>query len=409
MAIIMRSSGQKRDQGDKRKQIYTWVGCSLVMILTLISVIPNMGSEQKAPDYSKFSSSRMQDLAALPFGTDAEAGNFLRGNSEYEGISNEELLGSLFSSEDRKERQAKDKAEGVPPPPDPEYKEIAKQKEKAEEIKTIQEARIQRQKQERETFNKNKEKLTQKEKARAEKIAKQKAQVRNQNAKTTPQTLAGGSRAGSSSGGSTGVTGSIWRYEGKDVKNGAGADGTANHALNAQDMAFARDKGRNVGLDVAAIESLTGANAESADAAAAGAIDAFQGEMDAEDLDQDEQELGLDELPEGVDVGLQDDLERSIGEQVNKQEAERAKSSGTANGKEYSINEYCIDSNGKFNLSCFGMQVGMKALDAGINCVTSGCWTSWKGSGSSGSFTAEGDYAFIDGATYYKGACIKGC
>ena len=49
MAIIMRSSGQKRDQGDKRKQLYTWVGCGLVGVLTLIGVLPNAGREPQAP------------------------------------------------------------------------------------------------------------------------------------------------------------------------------------------------------------------------------------------------------------------------------------------------------------------------------------------------------------------------
>ena len=193
MAIIMRNNGQKRDQGDKRKQIYTWVGCGLVMVLTLISVVPNMGSEQKAPDYSKFSSSRMQDLAALPFGTDAEAGSFLRGNSEYSELSNADLLGSLFSSEDRKERQAKDKAEGVPPPPDPEYKEIAKQKELDEKNKQIQEARIENKKKDKLDFEQRKKAVVKKEQERADKLAKKKnvkqGQVRNQNAKTTPGTL----------------------------------------------------------------------------------------------------------------------------------------------------------------------------------------------------------------------------
>ena len=159
MAIIMRSSGQKRDQGDKRKQLYTWVGCGLVGVLTLIGVLPNAGREPQAPDYSKFSSSRMQDLAALPFGSDAEAGSFLRENPEYSEVSNADLLGSLFSSEDRQERQAQDKAEGVPPPPDPEYKDIAMQKAKAEENELIKEARKQREVREKDRYNKERENL----------------------------------------------------------------------------------------------------------------------------------------------------------------------------------------------------------------------------------------------------------
>ena len=220
----MRSSGQKRDQGDKKKQIYTWVGCGLVAVLTLISVVPNMGSEPKAPDYSKFSSSRMQDLAAMPFGTDAEAAMFLRDNPEYAGVSNAELLGSLFSAEDRKERQEQDKAEGVPPPPDPEYRAIVKQKELDEKNKQIQENRIQKNQRDKEEYDKRKKEVAQKERDRAQKAAQKKnakqnqQQVRNQK-QTTPGTLASNSSRLGSTGGSSGVTGSIWRTDSKDIKN----------------------------------------------------------------------------------------------------------------------------------------------------------------------------------------------
>lgn len=379
MAIIMRSSGQKRDQGDKRKQLYTWVGCGLVGVLTLIGVLPNAGREPQAPDYSKFSSSRMQDLAALPFGSDAEAGSFLRENPEYSEVSNADLLGSLFSSEDRQERQAQDKAEGVPPPPDPEYKDIAMQKAKAEENELIKEARKQREVREKDRYNKEKENLKKKEKERVANKTTQKKntkktqqqQVRNQNTRTTPGTLgSSGSRGGGGSAG-TGVTGSIWRNENKDVKPG---NSPANHAVTAQDIAFAKDKGRNVGLDVAALESMKGANAGSAEGAATGAIDAFQGEVTAEDLAKDEAELGLDELPTGLNEELQNDLQRQLSDDVNKQERENMKSSNTAKGKEYSVNENCMDSNGKYNWGCFWGKAAMKGMELLGNVLTS--WAS---------------------------------
>lgn len=392
MSIIMRSSGQKREQVDKRKQLYTWVGCGLVGVLTLISVIPNRGAEPQAPDYSKFSSSRMQDLAAMPFGTDAEANSFLRGNPEYEEVSNEDLLGSLFSAEDRKERQAQDKAEGVPPPPDPEYKEIAREKEKAEEAEMIREARIQRQKRDKENYKKEKERVTKKEQERAAKIAKKKneknakqnqQQVRNQNTRTTPGTLSGGGGISNRGGGSAGVTGSIWRYEGKDIKGANNA--VANHVASAQDVAFAKDKGRNVGLDVAAVESMKGANAASAEGAAAGAIDAFQGEVEAEDLAKDEAELGLDELPEGLNEDLQDDVKRQLSDDVNKQATENMKSSNTAKGKEYTVNENCMGSDGKYNWGCFWGQLAMYAgktiVNAGVSYLTNGLTNGFGGGG----------------------------
>ena len=359
MAIIMRSNGQKRDQGDKRKQIYTWVGCGLVAVLTLISVIPNSGSEQQAPDYSKFSSSRMQDLAALPFGTDAEAGSFLRENAEYAGIaSNADLLGSLFSSEERKERQAQDKAEGVPPPPDPEYKEIARQKAKAEEAEAIKEARAERKKKEQEMYKKAQESLKNKT---GNKKTQSGQQVRQQNSATTPGTLNPSSGGGRTSSGGSAV-GTSWNYEKKDIKTGNNTTPTA-HQATAQDLAFA--KGRNADLYRASVESLKGAKADSAEAAATGALEAFQeGEKTIQDIEQDQQELGLDELPKGLNEDLQDELKRTIGDDVNKQS--NSKSSDTSKGKEYSVNENCMDSNGHINKECRKAKIYDMLLTAGV-------------------------------------------
>lgn len=379
MAIIMRSSGQKRDQGDNRKQIYTWVGCGLVMVLTLISVIPNMGGEDK-PDYSKFSSQRMQDLAALPFGTDAEAGNFLSNNPEYAGLSNADLLGSLFSSEDKAERQAKDKAEGVPPPPDPEYMEIAKEKERVEEAKSIRESRIERKKKEREEFNKGVAKNK-----KGNKTTAKPGQTRKQNEKTTQATLGSRGSSSSSGGGSSSVTGSIWRNEGVN-KNGQVNSTPANHNVTAQDMAFA--KGRSADLYRAGVESMKAANADTAEGAATGAMDAFQDGVTPEGLEKDEQELGLEE-PVGVNSELQNDLARSIGEEVNKQEAEKKEEEKKNN--EYNINENCLDNKGHMVWSCVGSKLLSKAMDATVNCVTSGCWNSWKATESGGDWQTCGD------------------
>ncbi len=382
MSIIIKSKGQKSD-ADKRKQLYTWVGCGLVTVLTLISVIPNMGKE-KAPDYSKFSS-HMQDLAAMPFGTDGQESSFLRDNPEYAEVSNEELLGSLFSSEDRKERQEKDETEGVPPPPDPEYKEAADEQRKIELDKEIGRERIQKRIKEREAFNQARANRAKAEAERKQATntsknnSKQNRQTRQTpGQKTTPQTLGNSGHLGSNSGASSGVTGSTWRYEGKNIKNGTNGI-AADHAATKQDLAFAKNMGRNPGLYDAAVESLKGANAKSADSAASSAIDAFQDGVDDDKLAKDEQELGIDDLPNIVDSDLQNDLSRALGDDVNKQASEKKNSSGTANGKEYKINENCIDTKGKFNLGCFLSNLGTKAIDSVLSCVTSGCWNSWSG------------------------------
>ena len=399
MSIIMRGSGQKRDSGDKRKQLYTWSGCGLVIILTLVAVVPHMGSEPQ-PDYSKFSSSRMQDLAALPFGTDAEASDFLRGNPEYKDVSNADLLGSLFSAEDRKARQVKDKEAGTPPPPDPEYKAIFDEKQKVEKARQVMQERVEKKEKAKTQYAKDKAA----QQAKADK-KRQSRQAQNQ---TRPATLAGGSRVGGSGGGGSATVGSIWRYEGKDLKSNQGMP--ASHATTAKDLAFARDKGRGVGLDTAAIESAKGANAEDAETAAAGAIDAFQKEVSAEDLEKDKEELGLEELPEGVDPDLQDDINRAINDDLNNNDNDNDDNNNNNNNDD-GYNDNCMNKKGKVSTECLKAKLKSEFLSALISnafsCLTSGCWNNWakKKDGAIGS----GDY-FLDnkGNLYYKGQLCNG-
>ena len=343
MALIMRNNGQKRDDGDKRKQLYTWVGCGLVVVLTLFSVIPNLGSDNK-PDYGKFSSTRMQDLAALPFGTDAEAGNFLRNNPDYQEMSNSDLWG-LFSEEERKERQALDAANGNPPPPDLEYKDIADQKKKIEEAQEINKKRVEKRKKAVKDYNDRKQK------------------VKNAN-NNGGKTLQGGTRAGQG-GASSGVTGSTWAYQKKDI-NGM----PAAHTATAKDYAFANKMGRSTGFAQAALESAKGANAADADAAAAGAINAFQKEISAEELKKDEEELGLDEVPADIDEDFRDDLYKDLNDDVNDQNGD-GDDDGDPDPKDYDIGENCIDTNGEVSWKC----MGMKALQSGLDLVTD--YLSW--------------------------------
>lgn len=370
MSIIMRGSGQKRDSGDKRKQLYTWSGCGLVIILTLVAVVPHMGSDPQ-PDYSKFSSSRMQDLAALPFGTDAEASDFLRGNPEYKDVSNADLLGSLFSAEDRKARQVKDKEAGTPPPPDPEYKAIFDEKQKVEKARQVMQERVEKKEKAKTQYAKDKAA----QQAKADK-KRQSRQVQNQ---TRPATLAGGSRVGGSGGGGSATVGSIWRYEGKDLKSNQGMP--ASHATTAKDLAFARDKGRGVGLDTAAIESAKGANAEDAETAAAGAIDAFQKEVSAEDLEKDKEELGLEELPEGVDPDLQDDINRAINDDLDNNNNNNNDDNKNNNNNDDGYNDNCMNKKGKVSTECLKAKLKSEFLSALISnsfsCLTSGCWNNW--------------------------------
>lgn len=499
MTIIMRKSGQKRDGGDGRKALYTWSGCGLVIILTLVTVLPNIGAEPQ-PDYSNFSSSRMQDLAALPFGTDAEEADFLRDNPEYKQLSNMDLLGSLFSSEDRKERQIKDQEEGTPPPPDPEYKEIFNQKYKIEKAKEVVQEREEKKVRAKEQFAKAKEELQvkeqmkavereQKKKEKAQERAKEKeqqkmdpqqksnvsqkmyAQQKNvqqqgvtpqqrssfqqssfqqqrsfqqqqqqqqrqqqqvakgkQNIKapqqnesgrsirstkeqnqTRPASLSGGSMAGSSGGGGSATVGSIWRYEGTSSKavNGVGS-GSMNNGLTNKDIAFAMEKGRSAGLDAALLSSAKGANAGDAEGAAAGAIDAFQKEVTADDLAKAKQEVGIDEeeaLPEGVDMGIQDELNRAINDELDKNDNNNNDNdNNNNNGGGDGTNANCIKRDGSPDWTCWGMNALNTVLNellSGVSgCITGGC----KGGG----LTKEAKKAITEkgGFEYYGKICF---
>ncbi|MCR5504429.1 MAG: hypothetical protein K6E94_02510 [Elusimicrobiaceae bacterium] len=346
MSLIIRN--KKKDDGDKRKQLYTWVGCGLVMVLTLVAVVPNLGSDNK-PDYSKFSNSRMADLAALPFGTDAEAGNFLRNNPEYQDASNADLLGSLFSSDDRKARQAADKEKGTPPPPDPEYKAIADQNKLVEKHKKVAEKRVEKRK------KANKEYAD----------AKKKVNARQARGGKTLQAGKGGSGGGASSG----VTGSIWSYQGKNI-NGSGMPSA--HTATAQDYASAKKYGRNVGVYQAGIESAKGANAKDGDTAAAGAMDAFQKGLTGEELAKDAEEAGLDELPEGVSADLRDELAHDLSDDVDDYNDNGDDDGNKDNNNEYSINENCIDNKGNPVWKCFGMKALNEALSMGFGYITWG-------------------------------------
>lgn len=347
MSLIIKNN-KNRNDGDKRKQLYTWVGCGLVVVLTLVAVVPNLGNDGK-PDYSKFASSKMQDLAALPFGTDAEAGNFLRNNPEYQDASNADLLGSLFSSEDRKARQAADKENGAPPPPDPEYKAVADQNKKMEKAQKIIQERASKRAKSNKQYNDAKEKI----KAR---------QIQNQGGKQ----LAGGSRVGQGSA-SSGVTGSIWAYQGKNI---SGQSIPSAHTATAKDYAAAKKFGRGTGFYQAGVESKKAGEAKDADTAAASAIDAFQKGITDEELKKDEEETGLDELPEGINEDFRDDLARDLSDDVNDQNNNGDGDNGDNPTDDYTINENCIDNRGNPVWNCFLMKGLGSLLEAGTSYLS---------------------------------------
>lgn len=351
-------NNKNRDDGDKRKQLYTWVGCGLVVVLTLVAVVPNLGDDGK-PDYSKFASSRMQDLAAMPFGTDAEAGNFLRNNPEYQDASNADLLGSLFSSDDRKARQAADKANGAPPPPDPEYKAIADQNKRVEKAQKVVTERANKRKKDTQDYNARKEKM----KARQSQGGK---------------TLSGGNRVGQGSA-SSGVTGSIWGYQGKNI---SGQSMSSAHTATAGDYNSAKKYGRNVGVYQAALESKKAGDAQDADTAAASAIDAFQKGLTDEEIAKDEEETGLDNEGPGIDEDFRDDLTHDLNDDLDNGNDGGGDDGGGGDGNnDYTINDNCLDSKGEVVWKCMltkGISEGLNLLTGYLSWGMQGGWSEGK-------------------------------
>jgi len=258
-------------------------------------------------------------------------------------------LGSLFSSDDRKARQAADKENGAPPPPDPEYKAVADQNKKMEKAQKIIQERASKRAKSNKQYNDAKEKI----KAR---------QSQNQGGKQ----LAGGSRVGQGSA-SSGVTGSIWAYQGKNI---SGQSIPSAHTATAKDYAAAKKFGRGTGFYQAGVESKKAGEAKDADTAAASAIDAFQKGITDEELKKDEEETGLDELPEGINEDFRDDLARDLSDDVNDQNNNGDGDNGDNPTDDYTINENCIDNRGNPVWNCFLMKGLGSLLDAGTSYLS---------------------------------------
>jgi hypothetical protein len=127
MALVIKGGTPAKNKKDEKRQMYTWGACIFVTIFIVSLAIPLLSS--KKDDSAKYNEQYF-DLAALPFNND-EAEKELLASAKYHDISKVDLVNTLFSIEEKEERQARDEAEGVPAPPDEEYKAAAKQKEKA--------------------------------------------------------------------------------------------------------------------------------------------------------------------------------------------------------------------------------------------------------------------------------------
>ncbi|MDR0292446.1 MAG: hypothetical protein LBI01_06835 [Elusimicrobium sp.] len=107
-----------------RKTAYVWGACLLVFIFVLFALFTVMGgkSDVKPDDFTGMNPKAF-DLAQLPFANDAAEKELLDKYTDLDGNLPES---TLYSPEEKEERQAADAFSGIPTAPDEEYKAAEK-------------------------------------------------------------------------------------------------------------------------------------------------------------------------------------------------------------------------------------------------------------------------------------------
>jgi len=102
-----------------RKTMYVWAGCLLVFLFVVFALFSVMGNKQdvKPDDFSGMKTDTF-DLAQLPFANDAAEQALL---DKYTDLNGNLPESTLYSSEEKKDRQASDAFAGIPAAPDAEY------------------------------------------------------------------------------------------------------------------------------------------------------------------------------------------------------------------------------------------------------------------------------------------------
>ena len=318
-SIIIKTSKTKNSAEEKRK-IYTWSACGLLALLVIFTALSKSSpSDSRKSSYEQYMA-KSQDLAELPFATDAAASEFLQYNPDYKQASNTDMLNSLFSTDDRKARQEADKKEGIPSAPDEEYAAAEQEKKMADKKKSAMQERIDRAKTRRAEASKRLSNIKEKQTAR-----------NNQRTSSGSLTAGKGSTVSSSS-----SVSNVWKSADKNKYGNSDKGNTAITkdmlGLKAGDIAAAKKYGRNSGFYDALAHSSAAANADNLDDMAAQASAAFQGgdEKDLEALDADDEGTDKDiTTPELTDDLLDDaknvasDLGKDLDKSVKKDQEKK--------------------------------------------------------------------------------------
>lgn len=337
MAVVLKS----KNGGMKKSPVSAWLGYGAVAVfgLAIISTAFMGGGNAPDPMDSAYSYSDFKDLADMPFSNE-EAEAQLLSSVRYSDIAKNDLINALFTEEDKAERQAEDAANGVPEPPDEEYAEAAKAKENVKSAK--------------------------------ERYQRSKQAARNAVAQRTSKGSLNASSGVRATGGSSGVSATIWRADDKNNKSsGSSANvnsrggGTLSNQL-AQEL---KKGGRGGGFMSAYEKSRAAANAQDLEAAHALAADAFQNSGDLEgdlkgDLEDMAAELDLDKALGAIDKekGTTNTLDEKLSE---------AKDNAEKNNKK---RDYKCDGamrNGKIDGGCMANEFMNALMDIGKQALTS--------------------------------------
>ena len=301
MSLIIKSGENKKQTN---KQAYTWAACIMVSVFLVSIAVPFLGNkkEKTGQDYKE----RAYDLAQLPFSND-EATDALLFSDKYQDIGKKDLIGTLFSKQDKEKRKQDDKVNGVPAAPDPEYKAAEIQKENLAKRNAAAEER--------------------------------RAAASVPNVPTSTGSLRAGGMV-SASGATSGVSANIWRSDDKERESGGSRGGSSSGMDGNKAQLLASIKsGRGTGFVDATMQSSAAAKNKNAEGAAAGAINAFQkGASDNKaeattDLEKKAEELAIDPaaLNEKLAGNTIPALEDSVKDKLEKKKQEIDKG-GCANG-----------------------------------------------------------------------------
>jgi|GEM_PF-3023350 hypothetical protein len=320
--IILKDSKTKK-QKEERK-LYTIVSCCVSAIFLITIFVPFLTNGEEKPSGNAYKNIAV-DLADLE--VDDEAEKALLEIDRYKDIPQQKVFGGLFTKKQKEERQQVDKVKGVPPAADKEYLQARRTKKK-KQTRGVQRTPTYTQ-------------------------------------RNSPKTSTGNmARSGmvSVSGGSSGVSGSIWTSQDKPGQNGGkGAKNNNAGAYGSQQLvASANTPGRRISsLTRAYEESQRGADSKNSDVAGQAMIDAF-----------------TDNNIEAEDDGLVDATEE-LAEKFNPEELKKLANDKDLTDLKNDINEAaedavansdpCAEMKNKMSFSCFW---GPALLDLFKTCAT---------------------------------------